>query len=516
MAAAALMAAVSAAGQPAWTDFGGPSKAEPLRGLRYGVEAQVSLSDNQTPLWLNANKHGLGSLEKANGYLRAAVVRPIGEDSARHWAVGYGIDAAITHGHSSRLVVQQAFAELRWLYATLSVGSKERGMELKNDRLSTGPHTLGTNARPVPQVRLSMEDYWALPFGGRWFRIKGHVAYGKATDDAWQRSFTGMESKYSQGALYHSKAGYLKIGNEERFVPLSLELGLEMASVFGGKAYRPNGQGGMDELKGSNSLGSMWRAFLPGGADVGESTYQNAEGNQLGSWVARLNYDAENWRLGLYADKYFEDHSAMFQMDYDGYGEGEDWQVAQRRKYAVYDFKDFLLGAELNIKYGKWLRGLVLEYVHSKYQSGPIYHDHTIIVADHIGGNDDYYNHYIYTGWQHWGQVIGNPLYRSPQYNKDGAIEVENNRFSAWHLGLSSQPLANLDCRLLATYQHGLGTYANPYTKPHHNVSLLLEGNYRMGGGWNVTGALGMDFGGILGRSTGLQLTVAKSGVFDL
>ena len=38
-----------------------------------------------------------------------------------------------------------------------------------------------------------------------------------------------------------------------------------------------------------------------------------------------------------------------------------------------------------------------------------------------------YYNHYIFVGWQHWGQVIGNPLYLSPIYNGDGLIMVENN-----------------------------------------------------------------------------------------
>lgn len=40
----------------------------------------------------------------------------------------------------------------------------------------------------------------------------------------------------------------------------------------------------------------------------------------LGSWVARLNYDGDWSSFSLYADKFFEDHSAMFLMDYDGYG----------------------------------------------------------------------------------------------------------------------------------------------------------------------------------------------------
>ena len=50
--------------------------------VSYRAEAQVSISNGTTPLWLNANKYGLSSMEEANGYLRAAVERPLQADSA--------------------------------------------------------------------------------------------------------------------------------------------------------------------------------------------------------------------------------------------------------------------------------------------------------------------------------------------------------------------------------------------------------------------------------------------------
>ena len=208
----------------------------------------------------------------------------------------------------------------------------------------------------------------------------------------------------------------------------------------------------------------------------------------------------------------------MLQLDYDGYGVGDEWQVKKDHRYLVYDFKDWLLGMELNFKYGRWLRGLVMEYMYTKYQSGPIYHDHTQTIADHIGGVDNYYNHSIYTGWQHWGQVIGNPLYRSPLYNTDGVIDVRNNRFMALHLGLNGEPSENFSYRALATYQEGFGTYSTPYTKKHHNVSFMFEGTYsfREGllRGFKIRGAYGMDFGYILGHNHGFQLTISKAGLF--
>ena len=105
-------------------------------------------------------------------------------------------------------------------------------MELKNNELSSGSQTLGINARPVPQVRLALSDYWTLPFANGWLHLKGHIAYGMMTDQNWQHNFTAKQSKYTDRALFHSKAGYLKVGNDEVFCPWSLEMGLKMVSIL--------------------------------------------------------------------------------------------------------------------------------------------------------------------------------------------------------------------------------------------------------------------------------------------
>lgn len=512
---ALLVSAIPAMAQD-WADNDSPDKLNLAKQLIYNVETQGSFSKGKTPLWLNANKYGLSSLERENGYVRGVVVRPLRTDSARRWGVGYGLDLVGSLGYTSDFVVQQAFVEARWLHGVLTVGSKEQPMELKNNALSSGSQTLGINARPVPQVRIALPDYWVPAFANGWLRMKGHLAYGRMTDDNWQHEVTRRKSKYADAVLYHSKAGYIKIGNEDKFLPWSLELGLEMAAMFGGMAYRRQSDGTMLALKGDNGLKGFWHAFVPGGEDAGETLYTNISGNHVGSWLMRVNYNADRWRIGLYADKYFEDHSAMFQLDYDGYGKGDEWQEKKERKFLLYDLKDMMLGMELNFKEGTWLRDIVVEYIYTKYQSGPIYHDHTPNLPDHIGGVDNYYNHSIYTGWQHWGQVIGNPLYRSPIYNTDGTVEVKNSRFMAFHLGVDGEPAEKLSYRVLATWQEGLGTYDMPYTRKHHNVSFLAEATYRIGDTWKVCGSYGMDFGHILGSNAGFQFTVSKSGLLGL
>ena len=360
----------------------------------YKVEMQASLSaGDHTPLWLNANKYGLSSLEKANGYLRGALSRPLNRDNGRRWGVGYGLDIAVAGHYTSRLIVQQAYVEGRWLKGVLTVGSKEYPMELKNQELSTGAQTLGINARPVPQVRLALPDYWDIPGTNGWLALKGHIAYGKYTDSNWQKKFTQGHHRYTEGVLYHSKAGYLKIGNAEKTL-VSLELGLEMAAQFGGKSIVPSPTGGETKVyQGQGGIKGMLRALIPGGEDVNDQVYHNAAGNHLGSWLARFNFDSEDWGFSLYADHYFEDHSAMLFLDYDGYGEGKEWNVKKKRRYFLYALKDIQIGLDVRFKDARWINNVVLEFFHSKYQSGPIYHDHDETMSDHISGLDDYYNH---------------------------------------------------------------------------------------------------------------------------
>ncbi len=484
--------------------------------IGYKVEMQGSFANGKTPLWLNANKHGLSSLDNTNGYVRAAVARPLQADSVRRWAVGYCADVAVPLNYTSNFIVQQAFVEARWLHGVLSVGAKEYPMELKNQQLSSGSQTLGINARPVPQVRIALPEYWTLPFGSGWLHLKGHIAYGMMTDDGWQHSFTGKKSKYADNVLYHSKAGYVKIGNEASTFPLSIELGLEMATEFGGKPYAPDSDGNLVRVPTETGLKSLWHAFIPGGQDAADGMYANKAGNVLGSWLMRVNYDRELWRFSLYADHFFEDDSQMFLLDYNGYGEGAEWNVRKKHRYFKYALRDIMLGGEFNLKYGTWLRNIVFEYIYTKYQSGPYNHDRTQNISDHISGIDDYYNHSVYTGWQHWGQVMGNPLYRSPIYNTDGRINVRDNRFWAFHLGINGTPTERIAYRVLGTYQTGWGTYDSPFTKPHHNISFLTEVSYTFSHGWKTTVGYAMDFGSrqMLGHNAGAQITVSKWGVF--
>lgn len=481
------------------------------------VEAQASASKGKTPLWMNANKYGLSSLDEMNGYVRGSVLRnmkPFDSEDETPFDYSFGVDIAAAYGYTSTLVIQQAFAEARWLRGKVTLGSKNYEMELRDNNLSSGSQTLGKNARPVPQLRLALDEYWPIPGTKGFLNLKGHIAYGMMTDYKWQKEFTNEETKHVKGGLYHSKAGYLKLGKEE--APVHFTAGMEMVTMFGGTSYKVIEGDNLVTIENASDIKAFWNAFLPtsssGENHAAEANNQkNVSGNMLGSWLARLDYKTDLWNLGLYFDHFFEDHSQMFFLGSSGYGVGEDYNTKQARHFFAYKLKDMMLGVDWKAHVQSWLDSFVFEYIYTKYQSGPIYHDHSQTIADHIGGDDNYYNNYIQTPYQHWGQVMGNPLYLSPIYNDDGTLEVKNNRFVAYHLGVGGHPTEDLSYRVLMSFQDGMGTYRYPYENYKKSFNFLAEATYEFPKHWQATLALGLDRGNIHGNNTGAQLTVRKT-----
>ena len=142
-------------------------------------------------------------------------------------------------------------------------------------------------------------------------------------------------------------------------------MGLEMVAQFGGNAYHLI-NGNMVRIPTERNLAGFWHALTATGSDAGEGAYANVAGNQLGSWLMRINYDADRWKAAIYADHYFEDHSQMFLLDYNGYGKGANWNKKTKSRFFMYSLKDIMLGFELNLKYSRWLKNVVLEYLYTK------------------------------------------------------------------------------------------------------------------------------------------------------
>lgn len=467
--------------------------------VQYSFSVQGTAGDgDNAPFWFTNNRYGLGTTENFSGLVRVAMWRTVETDSLWFWRMGYGVDlASPINSENGYFCIQQAYADIEWKMLRLSLGQKERPSELKNPYLSTGGMTLGVNARPIPQIRLEMPNFWAIPGTRGIFSFKAHMAYGWYADAKWQKKFNaGTDNIYTKGSMFHSKALFIRLGNRELF-PLEVTGGLEMACQFGGTGFNVQQYAGgllSEEIK---LGGNVWNAFFPSGGDVNDENYTNAAGNQLGSWHLRLDWLKRDWNIGIYMEHMFEDHSQMF---------------------FQYGWKDMLLGLEVKLPQNPLLSTMVYEYNTTMHQSGPIYHDKTEENPQQISARDEYYNNHIYGSWQMGGFVMGNPLLLSPVYNNyfghAGNLSPWHNRVRVHHIGLMGKPSEEWSWRMMYTHQLSLGTYMNPVDEPRSANYILLETTYspKWCHGLSFAASYGHNDGNLLGNSNGAMLTVRFGG----
>ena len=488
-------------GQNMWQDA--------IHNVEYKGEMETTFSDHATPLWMNANKYGVSGTKGNFGLLKLGIKHDTNSDSLKNWRIGYQGEVVIGYGLDGNIAMPtNLYADIEYKKVRISAGIKERPAMMKNNQLSSGSFTFGTNAAPIPQIRFEVPEYISITGKSNWAAIKGHFGYGWMTDGKWQKQYIPEGGRYAKKAKYHSKAGYLRVGNANRF-PLTFEGGLEMACQFGGDIYYPWGRDGVfaEKLHIKAGVKEYINAIFGLGSDATDEEYANAGGNTVGSWMMSLKYQGKDWSTRLYYDHFFDDHSMMF---------------------FQYGWRDGLLGIEIDFPKNPVCQTFVYEFLNTTYQSGPVYHDHTDAIPDQISGVDNYYNHILYQGWQHWGQSIGNPLITSPLYKNNNTLDFSSNRIRAHHFGVTGSPYKGLNYRLIYSYSQSWGTYSIPYPNIQKQNNFLCELTYNIpynlknlitkpssafwGSNWKIKVAYALDRGQLTGYNHGIMLGVSKMG----
>lgn len=461
---------------------GGNAMAQKERKLDPFVEygATVHTGDN-TPLWQMSNLQGLASLDNST-YIRGGVFY---HDQWGKWTVSGGLDLVAAAGFNSG--IQQAYADFRYKWLGIFAGSKEMTAPLINSRLSSGELTWSGNSKPIPQIMIGIPEYlYLLPR----LAIKGEISYGWFTDSNWMEGHTNLAAGgwYTKNIKYHHKEGFVRIG-----VPggkWQLDFGMTLDTQFGGQMVTASG---VTDL--GNSLKDYFRIFIPGAA--GEDKPVNDalfyQGNFVGTEQIRGTYRGKEVAVSLYLDNYFEDFSAM--------GKQNGW--------------DGLWGLELKFKRFRPINNIVLEYLQTTNQSGPLHglHEPEEGPVHKTGGSDNYYNNGLYPGWAHWGMANGNPLLRSPIYNENGTLSFKYNRVKAVHLGWSGEISDEWEYMAKLTMNRTWGTHGAPTLDILENFSAYAAFQYRPAKlkTWAFHASLGLDTGDIYGDNFGFQLKVRKT-----
>ncbi len=464
-------------------------------GLTYNIELFGSAaSGDNTPFWLVSNRYGKIPLEAGNGYLNAGAFYNQQFGKGFHWSAGIDLVAAVPRYRN--VYIHQVYAEIGYQALLLSVGSKERYTSLWDRNLSSGDMVLSANARPIPEINISIPSFTAVPFTKGWLHVKGDFAVGRSFDTKYLEDFVNENQTYNKETLWHHKSIFFRIKDTQNNFPVFAEFGVQHWAQWGGTSTNPN------IGKQPNSFKDFIRVVVgkEGGEGSTQSDMINVLGNHYGSYDFLLGFKQEDWSVRAYYQHYFEDKSGM----------------------TFVNKADGLWGLQVDLLKFQWLRKVVIEFMDTRNQSGPFH----FIDFDHEahpgtgGGSDDYYNNGEYTtGVSYFNRAIGSPLLPSPEYNEDGSLGFKNNRVRDWHFGLEGAISSQVDYRLLFTVMKGWGRHSRPYLNTKDGKSGLLEVSYRHPrlSGWKFTGSAAADTGNMFGKkSAGFGLSVSKTGWFGI
>jgi hypothetical protein len=172
---------------------------------------------------------------------------------------------------------------------------------------------------------------------------------------------------------------------------------------------------------------------------------------------------------------------------------------------------------------------MVIEYIDFTNQSGPIHwtpNDRPgTPITSHSSGSDDYYNNYIYNGYQNRGMSIGSPFVKSPLYNRDGYMRYRDNVMRGFHVAIEGWLAFDWHYRLMSSYRKAWGTPYIPRASSVDDFSMALQVDYYpiglLGLGtaqsydyWKVSATVAMDRGSLYGNNWGAMLGISYCGVF--
>ena len=396
--------------------------------------------------------------------------------------------------HPARVWIQEAYVEGKYRSIFVVAGQKSKPSQIVNSQLSSGDLIWSNNARPPVGARAGFIDFQNIPFTKGWLQITGEFGYFRQFDDKWLENHYNYDNHFiTTDTWLHYKSFHLRTKPDQPWV---FTIGAQAACQFAGNAryYYVGNVTRTVEMKADAK--AFWRTFIAGsgGNSAGDSF---VEGNHLGTWDLALDYRFKDGKqLRGYTQWLWEDGSGIGKLNgFDG-----------------------LWGLEFRNQNGNNLiDGAVIELLELTNHSGPIHWAPADVpgtpITNQATGADDYYNNYIYNGYQNRGMSIGSPFVKSPLYNRDGYMRYRDNVMRGFHAAIMGHLGDLWAYRLMGSYRKAWGTPLIPRTASD-DFSMMAEASYFTHNHWSFKAQVAMDHGNLYGNNFGASLGIRYSGNF--
>ncbi|PWG78714.1 capsule assembly Wzi family protein [Pararcticibacter amylolyticus] len=480
--------------------------------IDYEAAMQSTITNKSSvPFWLRSNQNGSIPVKGASGSMIMKVHRDYDSTSNRLLDWGFGFEGRANLGNKSELLLIQSYLKLKAGIFQLKAGRSKDIMGLNGDTsLSSGNFAVSGNALGVPQIEISIPQYWTIPIADGLIAIKGTFSHGYlGRKDVLDTIRTAPPTSFRYPlydthpkTYFHQKSFYGRIGKPEWKLKL---YGGFSHQVFWGNERKIYGE--------DFDLSPIETFFYVAvGKTYGAGKIPRSKiGNQLGSIDIGAEYDFSNITMLIYRQSFYD--------------------VGALSKLA--NIKDGLNGITLRNKNFnrsndgfKW-KTILLELFYSKNQAGEFGSKPT------KSGDEDYYNNYFYlNGWTYKNMVLGSPFITSKILGRSDLPSFQNeyfvnNRVVAFHLGLEAA-VKTFRIMTKASYSANYGTFG---TSPEghttgdeprsvtpvellfgrvNQFSGLVQVNKELKNNFDLGVTIAADEGKLLNNSFGMSVKLSK------
>ena len=434
------------------------------------VESGTFISGGRnTPFWLLSNQYGKYSNNTFNITYSAGAKALF--DTSRNIDYGYGVELFNRIDGKYNLYPHELYMAFKLWFFDIHFGWREETYGNAYQPLTMGNLLWSGNARPMPKISINIPEFTPVPFTKGFLEFKGNLAHGWFEND-----------RYVKHVYMHHKSLIGRIGGKW---PVNFSYGLHHFAQWGGDS--PD----------YGHLPSSFKDFITiFKADSTSDNYNvsgeniNRLGNHIGSRNFGLDIKTKKFNMGLYMQTVFEDSS------------GEAWR----------NIKDGFWGIFWeNKKVEALIHAVLFEFLNTTDQSGPL---HDYYIGDSLvvlGGDDNYFNNYIYMdGWTYYDNTICTPLITSNIYDSKTVKTLPNNKVEAYHFAIDGK-IWDGQYKLLINYNKNYGLHKARYIPPRENICMLASYalfSEKLNGMFCFD--LGLDFGKMYGNNLGLKITYKR------
>jgi hypothetical protein len=408
-------------------------KAQQAKGTPtyYASFRSYASGGRELPFWFRSNQNG--TLPVANNFtqlLRTGFYRNLSAENSNPW--DYFMGAELVAGYAGKPYFQPNQYWLGGRYRWLVVKAGAMADPLRYGGLSSTNGNLDAsgNSRPVPDISLSSNGYVPFPYFGSPVSWKAHYSEGVLWDNG-----------YLQKARLHHKNLYFKVDLPTEW---SIAAGIEHYVFWGGVSPSD----GKISVRWGEYLYFVSGIRLGSGSKGGAGV--NLPENHLGIYSMEICKRWQGNHVAFYWNHPFENRAGL----------------------ELANAADGLFGIHLKRNEDfPYLSEVVYEWMNTFGQG---YNSTT-------GSAQDYFNDQTYrSGFTHFAQMMGSPLFVPKLNTEGGAAGFPNNRIRMHHLGLKGGLLTNLDWKLMLTFSNNQGSYDAAFPATVGQFSFLSELNYQL------------------------------------